>query len=90
MSEWQDIASAPRDGTGMLLTDGRFVHYGWWRGEGSHPWAMVDSHDTDPHGCCDNEAEDTVQLNGWTESGPTHWMVMPDVPARLTSGGGNE
>lgn len=82
--QWQGIESAPRDGEGILLTDGKWVHYGWWRVDGyrgPHPWAMIDSHDMTPNGCCDREEPEWILPNGWNETGPTHWMPLPTPPA---------
>lgn len=30
MSKWQDISTAPKDGTEVLLTDGTYTRTGYW------------------------------------------------------------
>jgi hypothetical protein len=83
--EWQDdMSKAPRDGTIILLSDGRWVHAGAWnpaiKGDG-WPWAFLDDMERhQPHGCCDHEDGERVQLNGWRVDGPTHWMPLPPSP----------
>jgi len=65
MSEWQPIASAPKDGTGILLYrryEGKYLHLvdvGQWRKEeeGGPRWAWT--------------------YSTWE---PTHWMPLPDPP----------
>ena len=75
MSEWQPIASAPKDGTTVLVFNGPNV--GFYTPEGSmgtavwreqafpdaiESWCAAD--------CCD----------GVTTYDPTHWMPLPEPP----------
>lgn len=70
MSEWQDIASAPKDGTRIM---------GWWPRAGDNgmcgiaEW-IAPARDYCPHWTWDG---------AWTPGiEPTHWMPLPDAPAR--------
>lgn len=65
MSEWQPIETAPKDGRGVLVSNGQavgeatfFAEYdGWW-------WAG-----SCPTDYCDFQVDN-----------PTHWMPIPDPP----------
>lgn len=62
--QWQDISTAPKDGTRIVAWCGKFVNICYWgdcypRGE---VW-MSDS---------------CVDFGGFEE--PTHWMPLPEAP----------
>lgn len=70
MSEWRDIASAPKDGTGILIfaperagfvADQRIIAVHWteW---GSGVW------------------EANTGMGKWSDSEVTHWMPLPAPP----------
>jgi hypothetical protein len=72
---WQPIATAPKDGTWILLTGGR-IEYGWCQDE--HPRCVV--------GQAVSGGENGWQF-AWYDGGyygeyidPTHWMPLPDAP----------
>lgn len=70
---WCPIADAPRDGTNILLTDGKWIDIARWsdkcqhgRFEESPGWQIFDCED------------------GWYSvsfENPTHWMPLPDPPS---------
>lgn len=80
--KWEPIETAPKDGTIIILTDGRQPHVGYW-GIGhpyahkfgvdeTYPWAFVDG---------------TGDCNAWMSEprfGPTHWTPfdLPPPPSR--------
>lgn len=69
MSEWQLMATAPRDGTNILIrfgSDG--VSQAKYVPGVPHPWKFIDSQDGVTWMI--NHAVDT-------EYGPTHWMPLP-------------
>ena len=67
MSEWQDISTAPKDGTVVFLTDGEWLAGTGWFQEDSG-WVFLDP-------------TVTGFLNGWSgENGPTDWMPLPKPP----------
>lgn len=78
---WMPIESAPKDGTGIHLTDGRSVFYGWFNQtsgwDRDFPWVIIESHSMEPVGCCDSEKDDRVQANRWNSKAPTHWQPLP-------------
>lgn len=83
-SEWMPIESAPRDGTVFLATDGRQVYAVSWgpavKGL-DFPWVIFEGaffHGLS--GCCDNEDDERIAVNGWTETAPTLWMPLPTPP----------
>lgn len=71
MSEWQDIATAPRDGTWVLLTGG-LIDYGW-DGETQPPAVVA-------------QAYGVGWQFAWYDGGhygeyeaPTRWMPLPNT-----------
>lgn len=81
MSKWQPIETVPRDGTIILITNGRSVMAAYWSlgvrvygGAGfginaEYAWAFLD---------------ETNGLNGFKAEGkhsPTHWMPLPEPPS---------
>ena len=40
MGEWQDISTAPKDGTNILLTDGKSIMHSYWCGD-KYGWRDV-------------------------------------------------
>ena len=79
--DWQPIETAPKDGSIIILTDGKTVEVGCWsldlHGK-EYPWSFVD----------DYRAQDIrsdgvgVSVNGWEETAVTHWMHLPKPPVR--------
>lgn len=75
MAEWQPIASAPRDGTVILLAKQRSIPTSWevYAGfydpnDGAFNWQFFDGQN---------------ELNGWRDDerwGPSHWTAMPSPP----------
>lgn len=70
--DWQDIATAPRDGTWVLLAGGS-INYGWCRDD--RPPAVT------------SQYMDGCWQFAWYDSGyygeyetPTHWMPLPSPP----------
>ena len=62
---WQPIETAPKDGTLILVWDGRQAFSGFW-GRVSHP--------LNPLGWVGGHC----QINHITQ--PTHWMPLPSPP----------
>jgi len=77
MSEWQDISTAPKDGSTIILTDGRSVVAGAYapglHGE-SFCWAFVDDWQQ-----ADAE-EEAVCPNAFKKHAVTHWQPLPSPP----------
>lgn len=65
MTEWQQIATIPRDGTEVLLTDGEHRTCGCWSKD---PF--------DPERTGDGLIMDWPLFNQ-----PTHWMPLPPPPS---------
>lgn len=81
MSDWQPIATAPRDGTMILLYDAKMGE-GPWAGaynvsDKKYPWMFFDDIET-----INTDEGDLVRPNGWPDDhrGPTHWMPLPEPP----------
>ena len=74
---WQPIETAPKDGTMLLLTNGRQVFPGWWdESYDGFPWIIVDM-----AARCVSEGGQTAALgNAANEGYPTHWMPLPPPP----------
>lgn len=68
--DWQPIATAPKDGTSVLLSDGEQVSYGGWisaADQGAEP------------------GEEHLIAAGWwsvdlSDNEPTFWMPLPQGP----------
>ena len=64
--QWQPIETAPKDGTVIILFDGKSVWAGRWIGHSYYPWVAIDNHIYGPRGL---KAKDV-----------THWMPLPPPP----------
>lgn len=68
--EWQDISSAPKDGTCIILGKAGLVAAGYWdcevEGEGGQCWRLDDP--------------DMQRFEIVFETDPTHWQKFPDPP----------
>lgn len=75
---WMPIETAPRDGSPILLTNGRScVHLAWFKGDGeSYPWFLVDNFDFH----VDDNGNDCIELNSAMEAWATHWQPLPPPP----------
>lgn len=80
MSDWQPIETAPKDGRGLLLIDADaqtpeagtgYWAYGFWTCVDPTPGEGVD--------------RETIQAIRWVK--PTHWMPLPEAPARTAQTG---
>ena len=72
MSEWQDIETAPRDGTLVLAWSGRAPLIAYWgRDNALNPLGWIGGH------CRINHIDQ-----------PTHWMPLPAPPYPPTVGEG--
>lgn len=84
--KWQNIETAPKDGTEILLAilgagaASHWVHIGWYEPSDHFPWRFIDTFDLTPTGCCDDEDPDRCPVNGATEGAVTHWMPLPSPP----------
>lgn len=68
--KWQDIDTAPKDGTEVLVWD-RMVLRACW----DDPW---DSGNSSWHlGACLAFGDESTECN------PTHWMPLPNAPESL-------
>jgi hypothetical protein len=64
---WQDISTAPRDGTRVLLAwDGTRVGYYLDNSKTSHPW----------------EGWKVPSMEKWPPGKPTHWQPLPPTRAQ--------
>lgn len=71
VAQWQPIATAPRDGTNILIRFGRDgVSQAKYVPGTPHPWKFIDTNDGITW--LVNHAVDS-------EYGPTHWMPLPDL-----------
>jgi hypothetical protein len=76
---WKPMATAPRDGSNILIRFGRDgVSQAKYVAGTPHPWKFIDTNDGITW--LINHAVDT-------EYGPTHWMPMPDATAPAQSCG---
>lgn len=78
-SLWRPIAEAPRDGTKILIWDGKNIFAAWWDDKFHCEW--------------DDEKEDNVYTGDWTDAAvasfgyeeyqsykPVLWMPLPPIP----------
>jgi hypothetical protein len=63
-AEWRPIETAPKDGTAVLVSEGRFCYCVEWNEE--FDWWAVDDNKLGP-----------FRLRG---AAPTHWMPLPPPP----------
>ena len=73
MSEWQLIATAPKDGRGILVFfAGLGIYQVFWSeqpfGKGIGSWCVTDN------------KNDDMPLRGYSEAAATHWMPLPEPP----------
>jgi len=78
MSEWQPIATAPKDGRRILLWDARknVVVSGSWHSDSGRddpggyepPWSWWVAD------------EDVIMWDSGPDDHPTHWMSLPEPP----------
>ncbi len=66
MGEWQDIASAPRDGTTFIAFQGEDIYRCAW---------MIEEPDEGPG------QEGWFDIVNMSFEGPTHWMPLPAPPS---------
>lgn len=66
MTEWQDIGTAPKDGTEVWAFNGEQARMKWIEGDGYALWIYDDEviADVDPN-----------------PEQPTHWMPLPPPPS---------
>jgi hypothetical protein len=77
---WQPIETAPKDGTRIILTDGRLVEAGAYapniHGD-DFPWAFVD----DYQGIDTINGSVGVEVNAFKAGHATHWRPLPATPS---------
>jgi hypothetical protein len=79
-SEWRPIESAPKDGTNVILTNGKDVAEGnWVHDEGG----TTEYRDSDGRWI---SQDDRDGFEGWIDwlggmPDPTHWMPLPTAPS---------
>lgn len=83
MSEWKPIETAPKNGTTILVTDGKWVYAAAYHKDLIH-WECPNC------GQCEEQGEeypwvlfDDGALNGWGETDATHWMSLPCPPKEV-------
>lgn len=67
LAQWQDIKSAPKDGTRVLLLRGKRRICGEWRMNRGEPYWTHD-------------AERLYGMKDARDHPPTHWIPLPDLP----------
>ena len=84
--KWQPIETAPKDGTGIIVTDGDIIGQGVWHCGLWYFW------ESDKANSClvllpeDSEYEWVIDPNCWVRGyGPTHWMPLPSPPEKLNA-----
>lgn len=79
-SDWRPIESAPKDGTAILLTNGKDVAEGHWFFEegGTTEYRDLDGRYI---GQTDSDGYDGwMDWDGGMQPDPTHWMPLPAPP----------
>lgn len=78
-SDWRPIETAPKDGTRIILTDGRAVEVGCFAPDvhgDDFPWVFVD----DYSGCDLVTGYAGVSANAWKDGTVSHWQPLPPPP----------
>ncbi len=78
--QWQPIETAPKDGTAILLTNGKDVAEGHWYFEEG---GTTEHRDLDGRyiGQTDSDGYDGwMDWDGGMQPDPTHWMPLPSAP----------
>lgn len=82
MVKWRDIASAPKDGSGVIVidmtADAPEAGVGYWYHAGN-VWSCVDP--------SPNEGADQATIQAITWASPTHWTPLPPSPGTPTPDG---
>lgn len=73
MTEWQPIATAPKDGTRVLVT---------WVGKGIHRVRIGHFGYAAPHSAARSWQGDGDHAFHNTLIKPTHWMPLPEPPPK--------
>lgn len=73
--EWRDIASAPRDGTRVIITNGGWVVAAYWS---DSIWAKVSSDLTLAAG--GGWVQEENRSDTYCFEGATHWLPLPPPP----------
>lgn len=76
MTDWQPIETAPKDGSRLLLTDGKFLTVGHWR---SYQWASTERWWTDnPVAFLEEDEQSPNYDHSFDEyvTEPTHWAPL--------------
>lgn len=81
---WQPISTAPKDGTNVILTNGKEVAQGWWLYEEPYireirdeDGRYIDQHESDGF-------DGWLDCDGGMQPDPTHWMPLPAAPNALS------
>lgn len=84
--QWLPIESAPKDGTNIVLTNGKDVAQGWW--EHQEPY-ICEQRDTEGN-YIDQQEHDGfdgwLDVDGGMGPDPTHWMPLPAAPSIAQDG----
>lgn len=78
--QWQPIETAPKDGSEILLSNGREVAQGWWMHKESF---TIEHRDLDGRYLGQTEDDGYTgwfDHNGGMQPDPTHWMPLPPAP----------
>lgn len=84
--KWKTIRTAPKDGSRVLLWDGKNVYLGLW--DSNFGISEVYDQEKDEYTNRPAWTDHTVKSWGYEETNeienPTHWMSLPDPPTAPT------